>query len=99
MITLSFIAFIDAIPALSVAVLICLGLAVVAIQYLVVNPALLESAKRSARGYCEAGEIIDPGLHKRLCGRLATAHSDPEADDLHRKLDELREKADGAAEK
>ena len=48
-VALSFIAFINQISALSVAVLICLALAVVALQYLVVNPALLESAKKSAR--------------------------------------------------
>ena len=54
----------------------CLGLAVVALQYLVVNPALLESAKNSARTYCEAGEIIDPKLNQKLCDRLATAPED-----------------------
>jgi hypothetical protein len=91
-IALSFIAFIDQIPALSVVVLVCLGLAVVALQYLVVNPALLESAKKSARKYCDAGDIIDPGLHKRLCDRLASASEDSEATHLHGRLKELQEK-------
>src|SRR4030043_230006 len=78
-IVLSFIAFINQIPALSVAVLVCLALAVVALQYLIVNPAFLESAKNSARPYCEAGEIIDPNLHQKLCARLASAPADAEA--------------------
>lgn len=91
-IALSFIAFINQIPALSVLVLVGLALAVVALQYLVVNPAQLESAKKSARKYCEAGEIIDPGLHKELCDRLSTAKDDSEAAHLHGKLKELQEK-------
>ena len=91
-IALSFIAFINQIPALSVAVLVCLALAVVALQYLVVNPALLESAKQSARGYCDAGEIIDPGLNQKLCNRLTSAKDDPEAVRLNAKLKELQQK-------
>jgi hypothetical protein len=91
-IALSFIAFIDQIPALSVAVLICLALAVVTLQYLVVRPAQLESVKKSARKYCEAGEIIDAGLHERLCGSLSAAKDDSEAAHLHGKLKELQEK-------
>jgi hypothetical protein len=91
-IALSFIAFLGQIPALSVAVLVCLGLAVAALQYLIVNPAQLESAKKSARKYCDAGEIIDPGLHKTLCDRLAAAPDDSEAAHLHGRLKELQEK-------
>ena len=91
-IALSFIAFLNQITALSVVVLVCLGLAVVALQYLVVNPALLESAKKSARTYCVAGEIIDPKLNKRLCDRLSTAPDDAEAARLREKLNELQVK-------
>ena len=91
-IALSFIAFINQVPALSVAVLVCLALAVVALQYLVVYPAQLETAKKSARKYCDAGQIIDPGLHKELCDRLSTAKDDSEAAHLHRKLKDLQEK-------
>ncbi len=91
-IALSFIAFFEQKTALSVVVLICLALAVTALQYLVVNPALLESAKRSARTYCDAGEVIDPGLHKRLCDRLSTVKDDQEAVHLHERLKDLQEK-------
>jgi hypothetical protein len=91
-IALSFVAFFEQIPALSVAVLICLALAVVTLQYLVVNPAQLEAAKKSARTYCDAGEIIDPKLHQRLCDRLSAAKNDSEAADLHSKLKELQTK-------
>ena len=91
-IAISFVALFDQKTALSVVVLIVLALAVAALQYLVVNPALLEGAKRSARQYCEAGQIIDPGLHKRLCDRLSTVRDDAEAAHLHEKLKELQEK-------
>jgi hypothetical protein len=91
-IALSFIALIKQIPVLSVAVLVGLALAVVALQYLVVYPAQLESAKKSARKYCEAGQIIDPGLHKELCDRLSSAKYDSEAIHLHGKLKELQQK-------
>ena len=78
------------IPALAVVALVLAALAVVGYNYLVVNPMLLENAKKSARHACEAGEIIDPGLHDRLCSRLAKAPADPEAAELHRKLTELK---------
>jgi hypothetical protein len=91
-IALSFIALFEQKTALSVTVLIFLALAVAALQYLVVNPALLESAKKSARKYCDAGQIIDPGLHKRLCDRLSSVTDDAEAAHLHEKLKELQEK-------
>jgi hypothetical protein len=91
-IALSFIALFEQKTALSVTVLIFLALAVAALQYLVVNPALLESAKKSARKYCDAGQIIDPGLHKRLCDRLSSVTDDAEAAHLHKKLKELQEK-------
>ncbi len=91
-IALAFIAFLNQIPALSVIILVCAALAVVALQYLVVNPALLEAAKKDARTYCEAGEIIDPALNKRLCDRLARAPGDPEAVRLRQKLNELQGK-------
>jgi hypothetical protein len=92
-IVLSFIAFLDQKIALSVAVLVLLALAVTALQYLVVNPALLESAKKEARTYCDAGEIIDPQLHARLCSRLASAPQDTEAAHLHGKLKDLQQKS------
>jgi uncharacterized membrane protein (DUF106 family) len=88
-IALAFVSSVLQAPALAVIVLVCVALAIVALQYLVVNPALLESAKKNARAYCEAGEIIDPSLHKRLCDRLARAPDDPEAARLHQKLKEL----------
>jgi hypothetical protein len=91
-VTLSFIAFIENIVPLAIIVLVFAALAVVAFNYLVVNPALLENAKKSARGYCEAGQIIDPNLHDKLCGRLAAAPNDAEAADLHQKLKELQKK-------
>jgi uncharacterized protein involved in high-affinity Fe2+ transport len=91
-IALSFIAFFEQIPALSVIVLVSLALAAVALQYLVVNPAMLEAAKKSARTYCEAGEIIDPALNKKLCDRLARAPGDSEAARLREKLNELQGK-------
>jgi hypothetical protein len=91
-ITLSFIAFLEQIPALSIIILVCLALAVVTLQYLVVNPALLEVAKKSARTYCEAGQIIDPALNKKLCDRLDTARGDPEAARLRQKLNEFQVK-------
>jgi hypothetical protein len=91
-IALSFIAFFEQKITLSVVVLIGVGLAVTALQYLVVNPALLESAKRSARKYCDAGEIIDPGLHKRLCDRLSSVKDDQEAAHLHERLKDLQGK-------
>jgi hypothetical protein len=91
-IALAFIAFLEQIPALSVAVLVSLALAVVALQYLVVDPALLETAKKSARKYCDAGDIIDPALNKRLCDRLSRAPADPEAARLRAGLEKLQEK-------
>ncbi len=91
-VTLSFIAFIQNIIPLVILVLVFAALAVVAFNYLVVNPALLENAKKSARNYCEAGQIIDPNLHDRLCGRLSSAPNDAEAADLHQKLQELKKK-------
>jgi hypothetical protein len=91
-IVLSFIALFTQKTALSVVVIICIALAVVALQYLVVNPALLESAKRSAKKYCDAGQIVDPGLHKRLCDRLSTVKDDQEAVHLQERLKNLQEK-------
>jgi hypothetical protein len=91
-IVLASIAFIKQITTLSVVVLIGLALAVVALQYLVVYPAQLDAAKKSARKYCEAGKIIDPGLHKLLCDRLSAAKDDSEAAHLHGKLKELQTK-------
>jgi hypothetical protein len=89
---LSFIALNNRIPTLLVAVLVVLALAAGAFQYLVVSPAMLEAAKNSARPYCDAGEIIDPGLKKKLCDRLAAARDDPEAARLNAKLKELQQK-------
>jgi hypothetical protein len=91
-IALSFVANLEQIPVLAVIVLVCVALAIVALQYLVVNPALLEAAKQDARKYCEAGEIIDPSLHRRLCDRLSRAPNDPEAARLHAELIKLQEK-------
>jgi fatty acid desaturase len=88
-IALAFVSSIEQAPALAVIVLVCVALAVVALQYLVVNPALLDSAKKNARTYCEAGEIVDPSLHKKLCDRLARAPDDPEAARLHAELKKL----------
>jgi hypothetical protein len=81
------------IPALAIVALVLAALAVVGYNYLVVNPMLLENAKKSARELCEAGQIVDPGLHDRLCSRLAKAPSDAEAVELHRKLTDLKENA------
>ncbi len=92
-IVLSFFALFETIPALSVVVLVFTALAVVAFNYLVLMPAQLENAKKSARSYCETGQILDPKLHDRLCGRLSSAPEDSEAAELHRKLNELKEKA------
>jgi hypothetical protein len=89
-IALSFIAFLEQIPALSIAILVALALAIVALEYLVVDPATLEAVKKSARGYCEAGEIIDPALNRKLCDRLSKAPGDPEAVRLREKLNELK---------
>jgi hypothetical protein len=80
-------------PALAIVALVLAALTVVGFNYLVVNPMMLENAKKSARQYCEAGQIIDPGLHDRLCSRLARAPADAEAAELHRKLNELKENA------
>jgi hypothetical protein len=89
-VTLAFIAFFRNIIPLFIVVLVFTALAVVAFNYLVVNPFLLESAKKSARNMCEIGQIIDPKLHDKLCGRLAVAPNDIEAMALHRKLRELK---------
>ena len=91
-IALSFVASLEQIPVLAVIVLVCVALALVALQYLVVNPALLEAAKKDARMYCEAGQIINPALNKKLCDRLARAPGDPEAVRLRQKLEELQQK-------
>ena len=99
LIALSFIALFEQKTALSIAVLICISLAVVALQYLVVNPALLESAKRSARKYCDAGQIIDPGLQKRLCDRLSSVKDDQEAVHLQERLNELQKKSKTSGDK
>ena len=77
-------------PALAVVALVLAALAVVGYNYLIVNPMLLENAKKSARELCEAGQIVDPGLHEKLCSRLARAPADPEAAELHRKLTDLK---------
>ena len=77
-------------PALAVVALVLAALAVVGYNYLVVNPMLLENAKQSARELCEAGQIVDPKLHDRLCSRLAKAPADSEAAELHRKLTDLK---------
>ena len=98
-VVLSFLALLENIPALSVVVLVFVALSVVAFNYLVVNPMLLENAKRSARTYCEAGQILDPKLHDRLCGRLSSAPEDTEARELHRKLNEIKAKADKSGTK
>ena len=91
-VSLSLVAQIEQIPFLAVIVLVCVGLAILALQYLVVNPALLDTAKQDARKYCEAGQIIDPALNKKLCDRLSRAPNDPEAARLQEKLKELQEK-------
>ncbi len=91
-VSLSFVAQIEQIPVLAVIVLVLVGLAILALQYLVVNPALLETAKQDARKYCEAGEIVDPALNKKLCDRLSRAPDDPEAARLHAELKKLQEK-------
>ena len=78
------------IPALAIVALVLAALAVVGYNYLVVRPVMLENAKKSARELCEAGQIIDPGLHERLCSRLAKAPADAEAAELHRKLTDLK---------
>jgi hypothetical protein len=78
------------IPALAIVALVLAALAVVGYNYLVVNPMLLENAKKSARDLCEAGQIVDPDLHEKLCSRLAKAPADPEAAELHRKLTDLK---------
>jgi hypothetical protein len=93
-ITLAFIAFFENIIPLSIIVLVFTALAVVAFNYLVLNPFLLENAKKSARNLCETGQIIDPKLHDKLCGRLAIAPNDAEAAALHSKLKELKENRD-----
>jgi len=93
-IALSFLAFAGNIIALSITVLILAALAVLTFDYLVFRPALLEYAKRRARNYCEAGQIVDPKLHQRLCERLSTAPGDAEAATLHQKLNELKGKED-----
>jgi hypothetical protein len=98
-ITLAFIAFFKNIIPLFIIVLVFTALAVVAFNYLVVNPFLLESAKKSARNLCETGQIIDPKLHDKLCGRLAVAPNDVEAVALHRKLKELKETPDNTKTK
>jgi hypothetical protein len=90
-VTLAFIAFFRNIIPLFIIVLVFTALAVVAFNYLVMNPFLLESAKKGARNMCETGQIIDPKLHDKLCGRLAIAPNDVEAVALHRKLKELKE--------
>ena len=79
------------IPAMAIVALVLAALAVVGYNYLVVNPMLLDNAKRSARELCEAGQVVDPGLHERLCNRLAKATADPEAAELHRKPTNLKE--------
>jgi uncharacterized membrane protein (DUF106 family) len=91
-IALAFVANLEQAPALAVIVLVCVALAIVALQYLVVNPARLESAKNSARKYCDAGEIMDASLHKMLCDRLSKAPGDPEAARLHTRLKEMQPK-------
>jgi len=95
---LSIVGLTQGIPVLAIVALVLAALAVVGYNYLVVNPMLLENAKKSARNACEAGQIIDPNLHDRLCGRLAKAPNDTEAADLHRKLIELKDKGDNPAE-
>jgi|GEM_PF-4624793 len=88
-IALSFVTDLRQTSYLSVVVLVCVALAIVALQYLVVNPSLLESAKKEARRYCEAGQIIDPGLKRVLCNRLSKAPKDPEAARLKTELEKL----------
>jgi hypothetical protein len=92
----AFFAMAENIITLSLTVLVAAALAVVAFDYLVLKPALLENAKRSAQTLCDAGEIIDPGLHQRLCNRLDTAPNDTKAMELRKKLDELKDKSDKA---
>jgi hypothetical protein len=89
-IILSILGLTQGIPALAVVALVLAALAVVGYNYLVVNPMLLENAKQSARELCEAGQIVDPGLHDKLCSRLAKAPADAEAVELHRKLTDLK---------
>ena len=91
-VVLSFIALIGNITALSVVVLFFAALTVVAFNYLVYGPALLESAKRQAKDMCAAGQIVDPKLHQKLCDRLAAAPEDEAAVELRRKLEELKNK-------
>jgi hypothetical protein len=89
-VVLAVVGLVQNIPALAIVALVLAAIAVVGFNYLVVRPILLENAKKSAREYCEAGQIIDPNLHERLCSRLAGAPADAEAADLHRKLNELK---------
>jgi flagellar biosynthesis component FlhA len=97
-IVLAIIGLIQNIPAMAIVALVLAALAVVGYNYLVMNPARLENAKKSAREYCEAGQIIDPNLHEQLCSRLARAPQDSEAADLHHRLIELREKGEKQAD-
>jgi hypothetical protein len=97
-IILSVLGLTQNIPALTIVALVLAALAVVGFNYLIVNPALLENAKRNARQYCEAGQIIDPGLHDRLCSRLSSAPKDTEAAELHRRLTELKEKENSSGQ-
>jgi hypothetical protein len=94
-ITLSIIAFFENAIPLFVTVLVFTALAVVAFNYLVVNPYMLENTKKQARNLCATGKIIDPKLHDKICDRLATAPNDTEATALHKKMKELKENHPG----
>lgn len=80
-------------PALAGVLFLFLVGAIVYFNYWVVKPLLIEWAKRRAQEYCEAGNITDPKIYDMICGRLSRAHNDAEADELQRKLRELKEKS------
>ena len=91
-VALAFVAVTQDVFTLQVAALLLAGGAIVGFDYLVIKPALLQGAKQQARGYCEAGQIIDAKLHDKLCKRLDSAPRDTEAAELKKKLGELPKK-------
>ncbi|MDD5127857.1 MAG: hypothetical protein PHR43_07185 [Dehalococcoidales bacterium] len=92
-VALTFLAISEDEFTLQVAVLLLAGGAIIAFDYLVVKPVLLADAKQKARGYCEAGRILDPKLYGKLCKRLGSAPKDAEAAELRKKLEELPQKS------
>ncbi|MDD4859575.1 MAG: hypothetical protein PHR56_05155 [Dehalococcoidales bacterium] len=88
-VALAFLAISENQVSLQIAVLLLAGGAIVGFDYFVIKPALLASAKDKAKQYCEAGQILDPKLHAKLCKTLGSAPKDPEAAELKKKLDDL----------